>query len=1032
MRRDRKHRRPTGLLVAAALASVAVGEPLAPATFAQPTFRARHLDAATGLTHDRFNATFGTDSRGFHWIGSLHGAYRYDGQRLRHYSLREGEGLASIQSDFFEDRRGHVWFSTADALHRYDPHTDLTERFPRADGPASAGPGIHLIGYDREGDRLWLSDGAAVWTAPASTPAEGTDRVAVTAVRFLELPADTTSPTAPSARSFLALPWMLTPGLTRVRYDPAEPAARSATPTSDPYLATVTVSGAAHGPDGLTYLATSEGLLAYDATADRLAGRFAVPGAAGEATVWDVVAYDSLLLVASDTRGLWWFSPMRGRFVGRVTTTSGAVAGGGTPRSVYVDPHGVTFVMQAAGGVDVLAPAESGAAPVLPPEGYAAGAIAVGVDHGGDIYFVDALGRSSVARPPPRDHVGAVQAMPTAEVPELGRVRETFFATDPGGGLYLASGRRLYRREVRRGGSFVALAEADTVIRALTFPPDGAPLVALADGRYCRVGDDRLDCAAATAAAPEQRVARASVFDLGGGRLARRTPSGLVEVLASEPGAAPETESSFALGMGVYEIARAGRGDSLAIGGDNGLVLATRPSADAPWILTDAQYPDRDFYRVLGDERGGLWAVTSRGLGHGDASGRWAFWTAADGIPDDLDRHTALALSGDSVAWVATGAAAAYLPESAWALPPVRSRVHVDALWLDGLPAVVPPAAVAPADSLAAGLSLSYRHEALALRLGTTGIYDETPPTLRYRLRGLRERWRATGPEGTVELDRLPPGRYVLEAAAEDARGRTTPTLRLGIAVAPPYHQTWWFRLGLLAAFAAVVGGAAYAVSRRKLLRARQALERQAIVFAERERLARELHDDLGGTLANILFLSDDGDGDDDGAGGAQPIAQIADLSRSALANMRLIIHALDETEDGFGEFVGRVGDQARELCVARGIRCVVVPPDTPADRFPALGGALRKEVSLIVKEAVSNAVRHSGATVVTVGFRDSGPDELRVSVSDDGRGFDPSATPAGMGTGNMHLRAERLGARLTTVSAPGRGTTVSLAIPLA
>ena len=1022
----------SGLAVALVLANVAA---------AQPAYRVRHLDAAAGLTHDDFNATFGSDTRGFDWIGSLHGAYRFDGQDLRHYPLDEGGGLGSVQSDFHEDRRGDIWFSTTDALHRYVSGDERTVRYDVSEGRAATATGLHLAAYDRETDRLWLSDGEALWSVPAADPGPrhtASPHADVAAVRFVRLPTGD-----PGARRFLALPWKLSPGVRVVTFDRDRPAEVST--SRDPRLATVTVSAAAVAGDGLAYLATSAGLIAYDAAADTAAAPRLPPGDNLRPTVWDVVAVDSLLLVASERSGLWWYSPARGRFLTPVSTPYGRPAGGPSPRAVHVSPGGVLFAMQKDGGVDVYLPSGGGARIVKTSEGAPVGARVMAITRDGGARIVDDAGRMALVSPDglarritPRDLNGKALAP--------GRLADARLAgggTDP---LYLAIGREVYRASPRGAAAqYAHVATVDAAVASILFAGQATPLLYLEDERFVRP--------TARPASPIDgrafpRQTPPPVFDLGAPWLARYARSGDIELLRASSDGLPVVSERFAAGMGVWSVARlaADQGASTAtampagallVGGDNGVVEAAYRSDGEGWTLSPPVFPDRDFYALVPDGSGGAWALTSRGLGYRDRLGEWTFWTEADGIPGDLDYRSRLALSADSLVWIATRDRVVAFPVASQTsgLPPGRLRVST--VWVDGLPVDLPAGAgLAPAGNdgrgAAAKLDLPHRHEAVALRLATVGIYDETPATIRYRVGGLRERWRAAGPDGVVELDRLPPGSYRLEGYAVDVRGRSTPTLSLEIEVVPPYWQTPGFIAALAALLLGAVAGVAYGISRRKLVREREAFERQAILFRERDRVARELHDDLGGTLANILFLSDEDGGDEGDSGDAAALPQIATLSRSALANIREIIWALDETGGGLAAFVERVGDQARELCAARDIRCEVVAPPVYAADLPELGGTIRKELSLLIKEAVSNAVKHSGAGCVVISFRESGPTVLHVVIEDDGRGFDPDRVIEGMGTGNMKHRAEKAGGTVDIASEPGRGTTVRIEIPLA
>jgi signal transduction histidine kinase len=84
----------------------------------------------------------------------------------------------------------------------------------------------------------------------------------------------------------------------------------------------------------------------------------------------------------------------------------------------------------------------------------------------------------------------------------------------------------------------------------------------------------------------------------------------------------------------------------------------------------------------------------------------------------------------------------------------------------------------------------------------------------------------------------------------------------------------------------------------------------------------------------------------------------------------------------------------------------------------------------LIFKEAITNIVRHSKATRVSIDLTLRGG-ALRLTIHDDGRGFDPSRRFDGHGLQSMERRAAELGARLSIESTPGKGTVLLLNVPL-
>jgi signal transduction histidine kinase len=245
------------------------------------------------------------------------------------------------------------------------------------------------------------------------------------------------------------------------------------------------------------------------------------------------------------------------------------------------------------------------------------------------------------------------------------------------------------------------------------------------------------------------------------------------------------------------------------------------------------------------------------------------------------------------------------------------------------------------------------------------------------------------------------------------------------------FWQTWWFS-SLLALFVlAAVGATVRVVERRKYQHRLQRAEQQHALEQERARIAQDLHDDLGSTLTRLSLLSDlvkaDKDKPDQVEVHAGKLSQAADQTVRALEEIVWAVRPGSDTLQSLADYIAHF---AVELFEGNSMRCRLdLPHDLPALALPP---DLRHNIFLIVKEALTNALKHSGAGEVQVHAKISGP-TLEILVRDDGRGFDPSSLAEGRrnGLGNMRRRAEAIGAKLDLQSTSGSGTTMKLLVTL-
>lgn len=202
---------------------------------------------------------------------------------------------------------------------------------------------------------------------------------------------------------------------------------------------------------------------------------------------------------------------------------------------------------------------------------------------------------------------------------------------------------------------------------------------------------------------------------------------------------------------------------------------------------------------------------------------------------------------------------------------------------------------------------------------------------------------------------------------------------------------------------------------------------------AERQRLARDLHDSVSQALFSMTMHTRAAErrlahlGPEADPARAE-VAQLQELTRGALAEMRALIFELRPQSLAEEGLVAALRKQAAAVSAREQLEVEVRGPE---HRLP-LTPAAEEHLYRIALEALHNAVKHGHPTAVTVDVAADG-DEVRVDVTDDGIGFDPSLRrPGHLGLGTMGERAESLGGTLAIVSRPGSGTTVVATVPAA
>jgi two-component system, NarL family, sensor kinase len=206
---------------------------------------------------------------------------------------------------------------------------------------------------------------------------------------------------------------------------------------------------------------------------------------------------------------------------------------------------------------------------------------------------------------------------------------------------------------------------------------------------------------------------------------------------------------------------------------------------------------------------------------------------------------------------------------------------------------------------------------------------------------------------------------------------------------------------------------------------------RQSAVLEERNQLAGEIHDSLAqfftgismqlGAAKEVLKKGDNK--------GLSYLERAAELAQFGLAEARRSAYSLQPSlTEGLG-LAGTLQKLVERSNVPGRLRCNFHASDVPEERLPPTA---RHELLRIAQEAISNAVRHAKPTVINVSVRGE-PPNLLLEVTDNGSGIaEPQlASGDGFGLSSMRARAENLGAQFDVRTAPGRGTSIVVRLPL-
>ena len=422
-----------------------------------------------------------------------------------------------------------------------------------------------------------------------------------------------------------------------------------------------------------------------------------------------------------------------------------------------------------------------------------------------------------------------------------------------------------------------------------------------------------------------------------------------------------------------------------------------------------------DIWCVTEDHSGRLYIGTGRGMDRLDPmSGNIKHYTTADGlaqgeVEDALCDH-------EGTLWFGTvHGLSRLIPQED---PPAGSLpIFINSLKIAGSPISISELG----DTSVARLLLEPTQNQIQIEF--VGLDFGTGDVLRYEfmLEGSNSNWSEPTENRVVNFANLAPGAYRFSVRAVSSNGVASrePAV-FPFTILRPVWQRWWFVLIAVV----MTGFFAYLAWRYRFVRQ---LELERV----RTRIATDLHDDIGSNLTKIAILSEVahmklspiGNGD------VGPLTAIARISRESVASMSDIVWAINPHKDSLLDLTRRMRQFAIEVLSNREIKLnFQIPVDIQKVK---LNADVRRNVFLIFKESITNAVRHSGCTVVDVRFNVE-RSHLVFEITDDGIGFDENMNHDGNGIQNMQRRALDSKCELSISTSIGHGAQVRIRIPRA
>jgi signal transduction histidine kinase/ligand-binding sensor domain-containing protein len=433
--------------------------------------------------------------------------------------------------------------------------------------------------------------------------------------------------------------------------------------------------------------------------------------------------------------------------------------------------------------------------------------------------------------------------------------------------------------------------------------------------------------------------------------------------------------------------------------------------------------PTESVSGICEDGKGRLWVTTTKGLGcFLPEKDKFTTFTVSDGLPEDkfpgegifYDKEDQLIYAGaeTSIAWFNPDS---LLQKAIKAQPPV----FIDEMLVNGQKYFFTDEK---------NIQLRSSENNIEFTIAAPDFYRNDQLAFQYKLKGAGNEWINLGVSRTVTFNNLLSGKYEFSVRSKyRGNDRWNETeFPFTFTIATPWYNTWWFILLVITGGAFLAWYLIKSYYSRKLEQQRAFLEKQQAVETERTRIATDMHDDFGASLSRIKFLSEKIKiQNQEKELLRKDLDKISDYSDEMAEKMNEIVWALNQKYDSLGDLIAFCRAYASDYLSSYNIQLHFTDNNLPDVKIQ---GEIRRNIFLVMKESLHNIIKHAGASIVHITFGLNGV--LNLQITDNGRGIDlDKMRPFANGLQNMKKRIASIHGIIAFEN--NNGTVISINVPL-
>ena len=431
--------------------------------------------------------------------------------------------------------------------------------------------------------------------------------------------------------------------------------------------------------------------------------------------------------------------------------------------------------------------------------------------------------------------------------------------------------------------------------------------------------------------------------------------------------------------------------------------------------------PDECIYAMCFDEANNLWCSTNKGILKISAKGSIRQLTKDDGLQENEFNSNAVYKTSDGELFFGgINGLNSFYPNQ------VPNHMVDVTIYLNQVKVNNAPYKADTATWNIKKMVLPYDQNALSFEFVASGPQNSGQYIHQYKMEGVDKEWiQNNGMQPARYV--LPPGSYVFKMYASSFFDKNAIALKeLLIVIKPPFYRTWWFMLIMSGIVISLVVYFVNSYNRIRYRKRMSILITERKVQQEKERISMELHDSIGAYANAVLYNTELLEAEKEEPEKKRLMKDLRFVSKDIITALRETIWALKADNYTAQDCLMRIRNFVHPFSRYYPAITFKMEGDAPADMHLHYGSALN--IVRIVQESVNNAIKHSQPTHIYISS-ETVKDKWKLTISDDGKGFDINEKKEGNGLVNMKKRAEELGFYLNIISAINKGTTITIEV---